>query len=150
MAMATPSVGDWLPLVTTPMGAGSPMVVGSPERTTAYPPRAMPRAPQDETDEPFVRSGLVGGGECVTAHELVVEHDGPAQAGLEGRDIAVELMTVQWHARLQPQRVTGTKAARLQSCCGAGSGERDPQRGSLVPGDEQLETVLAGVAGASH
>ncbi len=59
-------------------------------------------------------------------------------------------MAVQRHAGLQAQRVAAGQAARDQALVGAGRGQRRPQVLGVGGGAEDLEAVLAGVAGAGQ
>ena len=79
-----------------------------------------------------------------------VEVHEAAQASLQGRGLAVQLVAVQRHARLEAQRVARAQAAGQQAMATALRQERVPDGRSVIPGDEELETVLTGVAGAGH
>src|SRR5690606_4112838 len=81
------------------------------------------------------------------ADEIVlVELDHPVEAGLEGRVFPGELVAVEAERRLQAKGIARAQAA------GPGSGldERRPQRLRVLGAAEELEAVLAGVAGPRH
>ena len=61
--------------------------------------------------------------------------------------VAVELVAVERHAGLEPERVAGAQADGLQAVLGARLDERVPELARAVAFDEHLEAVLAGVAG---
>ena len=74
----------------------------------------------------------------------------PAKPHLQRRHLAAKLMPVQRERCLQPQRVTGAEPGRFQAGGGARLQQRRPQRLRALGGGEQLEPVLARVAGARH
>ena len=77
-----------------------------------------------------------------------VELHHPAEARLERRGLLVEVVAVERQPRLEAQRVARAQADRL-AAGGAGRLEqRVPQRGGVLGVAEDLEAVLAGVAGA--
>src|SRR5205085_4606823 len=74
---------------------------------------------------------------------LVELHD-PAEARLERRVLLVHVVAVQAKRDLEPQRVARAEAARHRALFD----ERVPQLAGAVGRNEDLESVLAGVAGA--
>ena len=71
--------------------------------------------------------------------------DRPGEPGLDRIDRLVELVAVEAQARFEPQRIARAEADRRDF----GIGEQPPREGlRLVGGQRDLETVLAGVAGA--
>src|SRR5918995_377060 len=74
---------------------------------------------------------------------LVQLHD-PAEPGLKRRRGVVDLVAVERVAHLQPERVAGAEADRLS----AGLDQRLPDLHGVPLAAVQLESVLAGVAGA--
>ena len=144
-----PSVGDWLPLVTTPIGSASPRRVapgGRGGRCRGRAARGRRAAPRRAAPRPRRRSASA----ARRSRRAPVELDEAAEAGLERGRVAVELVAVERHAGLEAQRVAGAQAARAARPVAApgrrGARPRAPGRPSQC--DEQLEAVLAGVAGA--
>ena len=74
----------------------------------------------------------------------------PGQSSLEGRAGAVELVAVERHAGLQSERIAGAEAAGQQAVARVRLAAGCSRPPDLVPGDEELEAVLTGVAGAGH
>ena len=70
--------------------------------------------------------------------------DGPVEAGFQRCHVLVHVGAVQGHARLQAQRIACAQAAGPD----AGSLQAAPQGHGGIAGQHDLETVLAGVAGA--
>ena len=79
---------------------------------------------------------------------LALEMDEAAQARLEGVGLPVELVAVERHASLEAQCVPGAEAAGHETRGGTCREQGVPEARPLVPGDEELEAVLARVAGA--
>ena len=75
--------------------------------------------------------------------------EGAGHACLDRRDVAGELVAVERHASLQAQRVAGGEAAGLDAVFLAGLEQLVPQRRGVRVVDDELEAVLAGVAGAA-
>ena len=122
MAIGSPSVGEAVPLVTNP--------ASSPSTLTAYPWRAMALVAHDQSHQLADRAGLLDGGQRGATHELaLVQLHHPAQVGLVGVDVAAELVAVQRHAGLQPQRVAAAQAARLDAERLPAVDQRVPQAG---------------------
>src|SRR5262249_33083195 len=70
----------------------------------------------------------------------------PGQASLQRVDLLGQFVAVQRHRRFQPQRVARPEAARLAATLD----QLLPQRDTVLRADHDLDTVLAGVAGAAH
>ena len=106
IAIGTPSVGDCVPLVTTP----GPAVAGPDRVAVAGDPAAL----DDQADE--ARGRTVPGDllERGAADEVagLAELDDPSEAGLVRVGVEVELVAVQRHARLEPERVARAEADR--------------------------------------
>lgn len=79
---------------------------------------------------------------------LLLELHHPAQTGVERRQRGRQLVAVQRHARLQAERVPAGQTARDQPRGLARPGQCLPQPDGVLRLHEQLEAVLAGVAGA--
>ena len=139
--MGLPSVGDGAPLVTTPHGVPSDPTMSYPCRGTRRPRATSPTR---------VRSGALSAsaGERRTPDEVagLVELDRTAEARVVRRRLGGQLVAVQRHAGLKAQRVARGQPAGPQVVA-ARLGHRLPDRHGVARGDEQLEAVLAGVAG---
>ena len=93
--------------------------------------------------------GLLPGERRLADEALALDH--PAEAGLERRVLLVDVVAVEGEARLEAQGVARAEADRLEARAAAAVEERVPQaRRRSAACDEQLEAVLAGVAGARH
>src|SRR5690606_26007416 len=88
--------------------------------------------------------------ERARADELsLAQLDGPAEPRLERRDVARQLVTVERQRRLEAQRIARAETDRGDRQIVARRVEqRLPELRRALGGDEQLEAVLAGVAGA--
>ena len=73
-----------------------------------------------------------------------------SQAGGEGVAVEGELVAVERHAGLQPERVAGREAGGRQLAVVGDGNERLPERCGVVVGHEDLEAVLTGVPGAGQ
>ena len=107
--MGMPSVGLGVPLVTTPISCS--VAVGSIHAGSRG---GRCRGRELQPDQLLAgpsRSDLL---ERRAAHEVdvLVELDDAAEARLERIGVAVELIAVERHARLEPQRVARAEAAR--------------------------------------
>ena len=142
--METPSVGDTLPLVTTPVGAGRGG--GREERVAVAGDAALAQHEAHERPRERPRQGRLQGRPADEVARLV-QPDDPAQARFERVHGPVELVAVEGHAGLQAQRVAGTQPDRHEPDAPARLHQRVPQGRGGVPRHEQLEAVLAGVAG---
>ena len=132
MPIPTPSDGDIVPLVT------------SPPPTTGLPWRAMPGL-HHEGDELLARAGLALGAHRLGADEARVLLARPAEAGLDRAARLREVVAVEVEADLEAQRVARAEAGGRR----AAGDELVPDRRGVVGRDEQLDAVLAGVAGAA-
>src|ERR1700678_2177744 len=103
-------------------------------------------------DDPGDAGIVVAGGlrlECGFPGELgLIELDGPALTGRERRDLFAHLVPVQRHARLEAQDVAGGEPARLEAVALAGGEQCIPNVWRVSALDEQLEAILACIAGA--
>ena len=131
--MPTPSDGDIVPLVTSP-----PPTTGLPWRGDAGPVH-------DEGDELLGRARLAHGAHGVGADEARVLLARPAEAGLDRAARLHQVVAVEVEADLEAQRVARAEAGRRR----AARDERVPDRAGVAGRDEQLDAVLAGVAGAA-
>ncbi len=107
-----------------------------------------PPGPADEPDQLALRRcpGALLEGRAADEVAGLVELDHPAKAGVERGEAGSELVAVERHPGLEPERVPCGQAGRYQPVTGAGLGQCRPDRlGVLAPG-EQLEAVLARVA----
>ncbi len=117
---------------------------------TAYPWRAMPRP---RTTSPTSRrrgsaSAARASASRPTKSALLREpHDAP-EARFEGGRRPVQLVAVERHAGLQAERVARPEPDGDEARGAAGRDERVPHRGPRRRVHEELEAVLAGVAGA--
>src|ERR671937_1360702 len=81
------------------------------------------------------------------ADEVFAEADGPLQGGLERIGLCVHVHAVQPHPGLQPEGVARAQSRRLQPVTLARLEQRCPKPGSFGIAAEELEAVLAGIAG---
>src|SRR6202030_550946 len=65
-----------------------------------------------ETDQDPVAPAFPGLHDGVAADEVLVEAEGPIEAGLQRIRAGVDVVAMQSHPRFQPQRVTGAEAGR--------------------------------------
>src|SRR6266851_3957140 len=91
---------------------------------------------------------LLGLRDRLAPEELLVELAGPGETGLDGVRRLVDLVPVQRETRLEPERVAGPQADRLQALGLAGLEQRVPHARRVGARDEDLEAVLAGIPGA--
>src|SRR4029079_6386517 len=84
------------------------------------------------------------------AHEVprLVQLDDPPETGLVRVRRRVELVAVEGHPGLEPERVAGTEPDRGDALVLARFHQGIPELGGPGRVDEDLEAVLAGVAGA--
>ena len=80
------------------------------------------------------------------AKRRFAELDDPPQAGFVGRDVGIDLVTVQRHRRFQSQGVPRSEAARLDSFVNAGVQDAAPDPFGFRRRDVCLESILARVA----
>ena len=138
--MPRSSVGEKLPLVTSPTGSPSTST-GCSARGGRRPSTARPRR---RRATPRSRSAASG----VAAPEVaLVPRHHPAQPGLQRGDARAQLVAVQRQAGLEPQRVAGPEARRAST---PAASTRVPHRGGGLGRHGQLDAVLARVAGAGH
>src|SRR6478752_9728534 len=83
-------------------------------------------------------------GQRVGADEARLALAAPAEAGLDRVAVLGQVVSVEVEADLEPERVAGAEADRG----GSGRGERVPHAGRVLRREQQLDAVLAGVAGA--
>ena len=102
-----------------------------------------------EAHEEAGRAGLGDAPEGVPPDEIdrLVEAHDPAEVRLVRVDRGVEVVAVQRHAGLEAQRVAGAEADRDEAVRRAGRQHRVPQLAGAGGLDEDLEAILAGVAG---
>src|SRR5262249_47327061 len=99
----------------------------------------------DEADQPaFDALGMLAGEGLTPDESASAELDHPAETGLARRGRLVDVVAVQAQPRLQAQRVARAEATRF----GAGARQRFEDRAGVGRLAEDLEAVLAGVAGA--
>ena len=135
--MPCPSVGEKLPLVTTP--------TTSPSRVTGYPCRGIWRPSTLRPAQPAGDAAVVLGLERRPPTEVaLVEAHHPGQAGLQRGDPRPQLVPVQRQPRFEAQRVAGAQPGRRD----AGVEQELPAPDCGGCGHVQLDAVLAGVAGA--
>src|SRR5690606_19465668 len=79
---------------------------------------------------------------------LALEPDDAAEPHRERVDVAAQLVAVERHRGLQAQRVAGGQAGGDQ--VRGGRDQLVPQPRGMFTGEEDLETVLTGVAGAGE
>src|SRR5579875_2615191 len=75
-----------------------------------------------------------------------VQRHGPREPGLPGRHVLVHVLAVQVHPRFEPQGVARAQTGGAH----ARRGQRVPQRHRVGLRHDDLEAILAGVAGARH
>src|SRR5579875_290897 len=75
-----------------------------------------------------------------------VQRHGPREPGLPGRHVLVHVLAVQVHPRFEPQCVARAQTGGAH----ARRGQRVPQRHRVGLRHDDLEAILAGVAGARH
>src|SRR3990170_8596648 len=91
-------------------------------------------APQ-QADQPATRPNLLHRRERGAADELPPLHLHDAtKVGLVRVDRSVELVAVQRHARLEPQRIATAEAARLEAKPGTSRGQRLPETDGAARG----------------
>ena len=141
IAIGLPRVGDGAPLVTVPPG--------KPSQSTWYPCLGTRRDCPASPASGAARGGLRALGQGRAADEVagLVEFHYPAQACVERGYVGAELVTVKRHPGLEPERIAGGEARR-----GQGRSRRPPRSARPTAArrrraDEELEAVLAGVAG---
>ncbi len=131
-----------MPLVTTPVsplaGEDRVAVAGDAAAADDQPDEASARARRAATCSSAARPTKSPGLSSLTTRPR------PASYGFV---VAVELVAVERHAGLEPQRVAGAEADRHEAQRPAGLEQRVPELGGAVVLDEDLEAVLAGVAG---
>ena len=138
-AIPCPSIGEKLPLVTSPTVVAAARAPRSPRAGSGGRRCTRPRRRRAHA---AVVLGLERG---AAAEVALVEAHHPAEPGLQRRDPRAELVAVERQPGLEPQRVAGAEP-----------GGRDPgveqraasTRGRGVGGHVELDAVLAGVAGA--
>ena len=139
IAIFVPSVGDRVPLVTRPTDAPSErhVVAGARDRVVDHlEPDELPRRPR-----------LLDGFERVAPDEVsLLELDDPPRAGLERVRASVELVAVERHPGLEPQRIARAEPAGTQPGVAPAVSNRLPNPRVRRLGEE-LEAVLPGVAG---
>src|SRR5215472_18792158 len=103
----------------------------------------------DQADKFSGRLGSGALGKRRAADEVAwfAELDDPAEADIERRNLSAEFVAVQGHAGFQPQRVPRRKARRDQTVAGASLSQRLPHLDRVLRADEDLEAVVACVAG---
>ena len=89
---------------------------------------------------------LLGEQRLAPAELALVEAHHPSQPGLQRRDAGPELVAVERQPRFQPQRVACAEPRRLYPRVH----DRSPHGRSRVGGHMELDTVFAGVPGASR
>ena len=106
-------------------------------------------AGRHEPDQRLLGALVAAFDECLVAHEpaLLVEVHDPAESGLERRDAAAQLLAVQGHAGLEPQRVPAGQPGRDESVLRPASARAAHDGGRIGRAAVDLEPVLAGVAG---
>ena len=119
--------------------------VTSPPPSTGLPWRAMP-GPVRTNGTSF----SCGPASRVVGDRLGADEAGgllhaPAEAGLDRAARLHQVVAVEVKADLEPQRVARAQARGLD----AGLEQRVPDRGRVLGGDQQLDAVLARVAGAA-
>src|SRR3954447_26000378 len=108
-----------------------------------------PAAAHHEADEPpgdAVAGRLLERGTADEVAGLVELHDA-GQVRLERVRLEIELVPVERHAGLEPERVPGAQPDRRKAVRGAGGHHSVPELPGPARVDEDLEPVLAGVAG---
>ena len=105
-----------------------------------------------QADQVLNGSGRSAGGQGATADELarLVELHHPSQARFERCHVRAELVAVQRHAGLQPERIAGRQASRNQAGRSSLRNQRGPDGLGVLRAAEHLEAVLTGVPGARH
>ena len=86
--------------------------------------------------------------DAVTTHEVLVQLGRPPETGLDGVGRLVDVVPVEREPGLEPQGVARPEPDRDDAGRRAGGHEPRPDLGSAIVVDEDLEPVLAGVAGA--
>ena len=109
-----------------------------------------PAARHHEADEALVWTFVRNARQRVPPDEVarLVQLDDATEAGVERVGLPVELVAVQGHAGLEAQGVPGAQAAGDHAGALTRAREGGPDLGAPSPVDEQLEPVLARVAGA--
>ena len=108
-----------------------------------------PPAGHLEADEEPGRAGFGDPSEGIPPDEVdrLVEADDPAQVRLVGIRGRVEVVAVERHAGLEAQGVAGAEADRDEPVGRSGGEHRVPQLAGAGSLHEDLEAILAGVAG---
>ncbi len=133
--------GVCVPLVTTP--TGSPSI----EDGIAVPGDGA--VEHLEADQPARDSGGLLRGQGVAADEVAFGpgHD-PLEIGLEHAGGVVDVVAVEPHRRLEPQRVARSQARRAQVDRPARVDQRVPHARGVLRRHEHLVAIFAGVPGA--
>ncbi len=126
-----------MPLVTTP--------ISSPSWRTGLPSRGIPLILDLEGDEDLGRALGASAGDRLGADEPGLLLAAPAEARFDRVALRTQLVAVQRITDLQPQRVAGAEPAGDD----AGVQQLCPDRRRDLGVDQQLDPVLAGVAGAA-
>ena len=132
-----PSDGENVPLVTVPgrLPAREDRVAG-----------ARDAAALDREGGELLGGALgAGGGDRLGAGEPRLLLAAPAEAGLDRVAVRPHVVAVQVEADLEPKRVAGAETAGGHT----GGEQLPPELGRVVGSDEDLDPVLAGVAGAA-
>ncbi len=107
---------------------------------------ARDAAPVDREGRELLDGPLgTGGRDRLRAREPGVLLAAPAEAGLDRIAVRAHVVAVQVEADLEPERVAGAEAAGRHP----GREQLPPELGRIVGGEEDLDAVLARVAGAA-
>src|ERR1700694_2328676 len=100
-----------------------------------------------EAHEPPSDSLLAGPHDGITADEVLVEVEGPIQPCLERIGIGIHVVAVEAHSRFQSARVSSAQARWPYAIGLALVEQRTPEPHGIGIPAEQLEAILAGIAG---
>src|ERR1700675_1780831 len=100
-----------------------------------------------EPDQDPVEPAVPGLHDGVAADEVLVEVEGPIEAGLERIRAGVDVVAVEAHSGFQPQRVPGAEAGRPDPVRLTFLEQRAPQADRILVATKQFEAVFARVAG---